>query len=214
MNKHLKNFAALTLATLVLGSCQTRDASPTQPSSDSEVELAARLVAAKAPPKADRVRLRLSIGGTLGQWIDSAYTSGKEILLGRVQRGSAVTLDVRAYSLGATNKDTLWKWFARASQKADSALAIQVLEADVDTIPTTQGLKTSGASTNRFALPAGSRYTLDGTDPKSGNIATGTDIAVPPGKTLRAILRIVIPGTTDTLLGDTLNVSVPDTVVV
>lgn len=212
MNKNFKNLVALAFATLVLGSCQTRDASPTQPAHDSEVELAARLVAAKAPPAASRVRLRLSIGSTLGQWIDSAYAPGKEILLGLVPLGAQVTLDVRAYSLGSSNTDTLWKWFARASEKADSALAIQVLEAEIKTVPTSAELKTSGGTSNKYALPAGSRYTLDGTDPKSGAIATGSEIAVPAGKTLRAILRIVIAGTTDTLVGDTLNVSVPDTV--
>lgn len=207
MNKNLKNLVAFMFATLVLGSCQTRDVGPTQPASDTEVELAARLVATKAPPAANRVRLRLSVGGTLGQWGDSAYVSGKEILLGRVPRGTQVALDVRAYSLGTSDKDTLWKWFARASQKADSALAIQVLEANIDTVPTSTGLKTIGASSNTYALPAGSRYTLDGSDPKSGTIATGGEIAVPAGKTLRAILRIVTSG--DTLVGDTLNVSVP-----
>jgi uncharacterized protein (TIGR02145 family) len=213
MNKYMKQLVAVAFGTLLLGSCQTRDVNPTEPAHESEVELAARLVAAKAPPSATKVRLRLTLGTTVGQWIDTPYVSGGEILLGRVQRGTEVTLDVRAYSLGASNTDTLWKWFARASRRADAALTMQVLEAQIDTIPTSAGLKNSGGASNRYALPAGSLYTLDGRDPKSGETANGSEIAVPAGKMLRAILRIVIAGANDTLLGDTLNVSAPDSVV-
>lgn len=209
--KNLKQIIAISFASLALGSCQTRDVAPTQPAQDADVALAARLVASHAPPSANRVRLRLSLGGTLGLWQDSAYRSGTAITLGRVLRGSSIVLDVRAYSLGTTS-DTLWKWFARVSEKADSALALQILEAKIDTIPTSKGLLPTATGAKAVTLPAGSRYTLDGTVPDSfGIISTGSGITVPAGKTLRARIRIAIPGTTDTLLGDTLRFTVPDT---
>lgn len=204
--KH-SNLLALAFAAVFLGSCQSNDASPTESTADSRtVAIGARLLANSPLPSASRVRVRLTIEGNPASWLDTAYTSRAVLTLGRVPRGSSIALDVRAYSMSGS--DTSWKWFARISDTADNALDLQILTPSVDTIPSSTSLIASVANPRSLTLPAGSRYTLDGSDPRSANsrVTNGsTAIDVAPGTTLRALVRIVVPGTNDTIVGDTLH---------
>lgn len=206
--KPLATLAALLVVTFALGSCQNRETSPMQPVSDNDVAIAARLSANHPLPTASRVRARLvALPRDTSAWTDIAYQSGGVLDLGRVARGSSIVLDVRAYSVRGTN-DTVWKWFSRTQAKADAQIAIQLVDAQIDTIPAALGIATSDPSGQGVVLPTGSRYTLDGNDPsQSPLLSGGTPVVVPKGAYLRARIRFLVPGTTDYLDGDTLRVN-------
>jgi len=201
--------AALLLVAFALGSCQTRETSPTQPMSENDIGIAARLVANHPLPAASRVRARVAtLPDGKGTWVDVPYQSGRTIELGTVVRGSDIVLDVRAYSLRSPldTLDTLWKWFSRTTAKADAPVAVQLVDAVVDTVPSATGLASLDPS--GVILPAGSRYTLDGSDPSQSSVlSSGTPIVVATGAVLRAKIRFQVPGTTEYLDGDTLRVN-------
>lgn len=206
----MKRAISLGLFVLALGSCQSDDA-PTQSTSDAtdQVGVLARLQSKSALPAAERFRARLTIGGVANSWTDSPYVKGKAIQLGRVARGSAIDLDVRAYTARGT--DTVWKWFARKSDSAKTDLSWTVLEVQVDTLPVGKSL--SAQAGQSLAVPAGSWYTTDSTTPWSSlapRVVDASGTIVPTaGSVLRIRLRVVVPGTTDTLPGDTTWFSIP-----
>ena len=126
----MKRSIFLGAIVLALGSCQS-DKAPTQPSDSAEmVGISARLVATSALPAAARVRARLTIGSQPGAWIDTTNDKGTVIRLGKVMRGSVVTLDVQGYSVAGT--DTTWKWFANKTESITGNLAWKVMETQVE----------------------------------------------------------------------------------
>ena len=203
----MKRVLSLGAILLALGSCQS-DNAPTQPSTSTEmVGVSARLVSTSALPTATRFRARLTIGSQPGTWIDTTYDKGTAIRLGKVRRGSVVTLDVQGYSV--QGKDSIWKWFANKSESVTGNLAWKVMETEVIGLALVPP-----ASGQPLKLPGGSWYTTDtiqswtSAPAKSTVDSTGL---LPPlsGRVLRIRLRVGIPGTKDTLVGDTLRIAIP-----
>lgn len=210
----MKRALSLGVLVLALGSCET-DQAPTQSTSDSSnlVGVLARLESKTALPAAERLQARLTVGTDVGSWIDSAYAKGRVLRLGQVPRGSSVTLDVRAYT--ALGKDTTWKWFARKADTSKGDLNWIVLDAQVDTLPAAKTLLVQVGQP--LAVPPGTWYTIDSTTPWASLIpdvvgSSGTITPV-PGTTLRVRLRMVVPGTRDTLASDTARIVIPAAVV-
>jgi uncharacterized protein (TIGR02145 family) len=203
----MKRSISLGAILLALGSCQS-DNAPTQPSDSAEmVGVSARLVATSALPAAARFRARLTIGSQPGTWIDTTNDKGTVIRLGKVMRGSVVTLDVQGYSVAGT--DTTWKWFANKTESITGNLAWKVMETQVVGL----ALVPPGAG-QPLKLPEGSWFTTDTTQSWT-NLPTKSTVdstgMLPPlsGSVLRIRLRVGIPGTKDTLVGDTLRIAIP-----
>lgn len=197
----MKKVLSLLPILLALGSCQS-DNSPTQtdPSAD-QIGVAARLVSTKALPQAQFFRARLTVGGGVGDWVDAAYTRGAELVLGKVKRGTIVVLDVRGYSVDGS--DTLWKWFARKSDSATGS--VLTIEAEI------KGVEVSAPTVGQvLKVPVGSWYTTDTTSwaNKASVDSTGAIPAL-SGTVLLVRLRMAVPGTSDTLLGDVLRYVLP-----
>lgn len=206
----MKRAISLGLLALALGSCQSEDAgTQSLDSASSQVGVLARLEAKSALPAAERIRARLTIGATSGTWSDSAYLKGRVLHLGQVPRGSFVTLDVRAYTVRGT--DTIWKWFAHRSDSVAKDLQWIVLEAEIDTLPALGSLSVQAGQS--LLLPPGTWYTTDTTRSWSAVVPSvvGPSGSILPtaGTTLRIRLRQAVPGTRDTLPGDTARFALP-----
>lgn len=197
----MKRIVSLGLILLALGSCQS-DNAPTQPESAADqVSVSARLVASKALPVAQRFRARMTVGDAVGEWSDAKYDKGTQLNLGKVKRGTLVVLDVRGYSLAGN--DTVWKWFARASDSAKgSVLSIVGVVEAIESPVVAKG--------QPLVLPAGSWYTTDASSWSNPSRVDATG-AIPAltGTFVRVRLRMAVPGTKDTLLGDTLRLTLP-----
>lgn len=197
-------------AMAVLVACQDRSET-TAPDDGSGVAILARMVATKAPPAANRVRLRLStFPAEPREWVDIPYESGASISLGTVPEGDSFIIDLRAYSHGSGGvADTVWKWFARTEGRAGLDVTWQVAEAVLDTIPQAGAFPRSVPAGQAISLPAGVWYTLDSTDPrmsKTRSTSDGKPFMMPPSARLRVQLRRAVTGTLDTLAGDTLTI--------
>lgn len=197
----MKRILRLGAALLALGSCQSESV-PTQPEAAADqVSVSARLHASAPLPGAQRFRARLIVGDVVGPWRDTSYATDAVLNLGKVKRGTLVVLDVRGYSFSGT--DTVWKWFAHKSDSAKGT--ILAIEGEVEPVapPVVQKEQV-------LRLPAGSWYTTNATSwsDLSRVDSMGT---IPPlsGGIVRVRLRVAVPGTRDTLLGDTLRLTVP-----
>jgi uncharacterized protein (TIGR02145 family) len=198
----MKRILSLGSLLLALGSCQSDNAPTQTEASTDQTNVSARLVATKALPLAQSFRARMTVGDSVGEWSDAPYDKGAQLTLGKVKRGTLVVLDVRGYSV--VGNDTLWKWFAHASDSAKGAVlsietAVEAIEPPV--IPKGQILK----------LPAGSWYTTSATSWSNPGVvdSTGTIPALSTSAVVRVRVRVAVPGTKDTLFGDTLRLNAP-----
>jgi hypothetical protein len=198
---------------LPLVACELRQDSPTEPSSQEEVAIGARLLATGPLPVASHVRLRLlTTESPTSPWTDVDHQPGRKVQMGRIRKGTSFTLDVRAYSLSGDT--TVWKWFARSQGRADSNVSFQLVDALITVVPRATSLLTTDPSGKGVVLPSGSRYSLDGKDPStSGKISVGAAVVVPLGGVLKVLIRTVVPQTQDTLDGDIVSIlGAPDTI--
>lgn len=206
----------LLLAHLVVfASCQERDSSPA--AAEAGIPVSARLVATGAVPKADQVRVRLTIEGEHQPLQFHSYESGKEIVLGRAPRNAQLSFDLRAFSVAGS--DTIWKWFASSSGRAESADQWTFPEAQVQMVASapSAALPADPEPGQVWNPPVGTWYTTNGTNPRDSlqrrTARAGSppdSIVLKPGMVLRAVLRTAV-GPGDTLVGDTLRLDIPAT---
>jgi len=213
----MKRLSFLALTGLLFASCQERDSSPSAP--EAGIPVGARLVATAPLPVAEQVRLRLTVDGVAKAPVFSTYQSGKEIDLGRAPRNARLAFDLRAFSL--LGSDTVWKWFASSSGTADSVdhwtFPLAVIHAVASS--GTANVPTSLEPGQVWKIPAGTWYTVDGSDPRtsssrlvarSGEPADSVVLAA--GLVVRAQLRTGVDDR-DTLMGDLLRLEVAAVVV-
>lgn len=209
----MKHRLLLLASLVVFASCQERDSSPA--GAEAGIPLGARLVATGPLPNADQVRVRLTIDGEDQPLQFHDYQSGKQIELGRAPRNAQLSFDLRAFSVAGS--DTIWKWFASSSGRADSADHWTFPVAQVQLVATVQSaaLPAEPEPGQVWNPPVGTWYTTNGTDPRdplqrrtAGGGSPPDGVVLQPGMVLRAVLRTVV-GPGDTLAGDTLRLVVP-----
>ncbi len=209
----MNRISSLALLAFLFASCQERDSSPA--AAEVGIPLGARLVATAPLPNADQVRVRLTIDGEDQPLQFHDYESGKQIELGRAPRNAQLSFDLRAFSVAAS--DTVWKWFASSSGRADSADHWTFPLALIRTVASaaTANLPTVVEPGQVWTLPAGTWYTLDNSDPRTSASRRVARAAAPldsieytPGLMVRAVLRTVV-AEGDTIFGESIRIEVP-----